>query len=144
MNPKKFFTPEEEATIIASIQGAEKRTSGEIRVHLARECKGAPYEEAVQVFEKIGMTKTAERNGILIFMALKDHQFSVIGDIGIHEKLPPHFWDQVRDAMQESFKNGLFAQGLIQGIQVCGEQLSLFFPCRSDDQDELPNEISSH
>ncbi len=139
---KNFFTPEEEKKIVSAIGEAESKTSAEIRVHIARRCSGSPYDEAIKVFERLGMTKTAERNGVLIYLDLRHHRFAVIGDIGIHQKLPPNFWEKVRDAMQEDFKKGEFVQGLINGIRSCGDQLGQHFPRKRDDQNELLNEIS--
>lgn len=138
----KFFLPHEEKKIVAAIGQAELKTSAEIRVHLTRHCRGSPYDEAVKVFEKLGMVRTAERNGVLIYLLPKQRKFAVIGDIGIHKKVSPDFWDQVRDVMQDDFKRGDFVKGLIDGIQTCGEQLACHFPRRTDDKDELPNEMS--
>lgn len=139
----KFFTEQEESQIMAAIEEAERKTSGEIRVHLAKRCRGSPVKTAARVFERLGMTKTAERNGILFYLAPKDRKFSVIGDIGIHEKMPPDFWDKVRDATQENFRKGGFAKGIVDGINVCGGQLARHFPRKSDDRSELPDEIST-
>ena len=142
MNPKKVFTKEEEGKIVSAIREAELKTSGEIRVHLAQRCRKTPHEEAVKIFEKLGMTKTAERNGILFYLAIQDRKFSVIGDKGIHEKVGPDFWHHVRDGMQAEFQKGELVQGLVEGIRICGEQLVLHFPRREDDVNELPDEIS--
>jgi uncharacterized membrane protein len=142
LNPKRFFTPDEEKGIVAAIGEAERKTSGEIRVHLVKHCWGDPYEEAVKVFEKVGMTRTVERNGVLIYLALKNHQFAVIGDIGIHEKVPPHFWEKIRDAMQDDFQKGDFAKGIVDGIRTCGMELARFFPRRAEDKNELTDQIS--
>jgi uncharacterized membrane protein len=142
VNPKKFFTPEEEKAIVAAIQEAERKTSGEIRVHLVKHCWGDVYEEAVKVFEKLGMTRTMERTGVLIYLALKNHRFAVVGDIGTHEKVPPDFWTKIRDAMQDDFQKGDFVKGLVDGIQTCGEQLTEFFPRRATDKNELSDQLS--
>lgn len=142
INPKRFFTPEEETQILAAIREAEQKTSGEIRVHLVKHCWGSPYEEAVKVFERIGMTGTVERNGILIYLALKNHQFAVIGDVGIHEKVPPDFWEKIRNAMQDDFQKGDFAKGLVDGIRTCGVELTRYFPRKPEDKNELTDQIS--
>lgn len=141
--PKKFLTPEEEAHLVTVIQEAEKATSGEIRVHVAQKVQKSAYEDAVRLFEKMGMTKTKERNGILIYLALHDHAFAVIGDVGIHQKVPAGFWDKIRDAMKDHFQKGEFAKGLEEAIRVCGNELAHDFPCRKDDRNELTNEIST-
>lgn len=143
MSPKKFFTAEEEEKILSAIRESEAKTSGEIRVHLAGHCRKSAYEDAVKVFEKLGMTGTTERNGILVFLALKDHQFAVIGDIGIHDKVPQDFWEKMRDAIQDDFQKGDFAKGLMEAIQVCGTELARYFPRKTDDRNELSDELSA-
>ena len=141
-HPKKFFSPEEETRIIAAIKEAELQTSGEIRVHLAKSCGGSPHEAAVKVFEKIGMIRTAERNAVLFYLALKDRKFALIGDKGIHERVGADFWEKVRDAVQHDFRKGEFAKGLVDGIRRSGGELARHFPRRADDKNELPDEIS--
>jgi len=141
-HPKKFFSKEEEQNLVSAIQKAELLTSGEIRVHLARKCKNSVYGEATKIFEKLGMTKTAERNGVLFFLSLQEKKFAVIGDIGIHQKISPHFWDKIRDILQENFKKGDFIKGLTEGIHTCGVQLAQHFPRKLDDKNELSDDIS--
>lgn len=141
----KFLKPEEERAIIAAIQEAEGKTSGEIRVHIVRHRKGKGdvYSGAVKAFEKLGMTRTKERNGILIFIAPQDRQFSVIGDIGIHAQVTDDFWKKVRDVMQDDFYRGNFLQGILDGVHFCGEELKKYFPRQDQDQNELPDHISA-
>lgn len=141
-NPKKFFTREEEGQIVTAIREAESKTSGEIRVHLARHCWRSSYEEAVAVFKKLGMTATKERNGVLFYLALRNHEFAVIGDRGIHERVPPDFWDKIRDAMTDDFRKDNFLKGLLDGIRTCGNELARHFPRKSDDKNELSDQPS--
>ena len=141
-HPGKFFRQEEEATLVNAIKEAEAKSSGEIRVHLTKCCDGSPEEAGAKLFEKLGMTRTAERNGILIYLALKSRKFAILGDRGIHEKVGADFWYAIRDAMQEEFRRGEFVKGLLHGIQTCGAKLGRYFPHRADDHNELPNDLS--
>jgi uncharacterized membrane protein len=88
------------------------------------------------------MENTEERNGVIIYVAVKSHQFAIYGDKGINEKVGHDFWDCTKDVMANHFKNGNFKQGLIDGILRAGEQLKTHFPYQSDDTNELSNEIS--
>ena len=139
----KFFSNEEKEKIILGIQTAEKNTSGEIRVHLVKHLKGDILEEGKKIFEQLGMTKTAERNGILFLLSLKDHQFAILGDQGIHDKVHAEFWQTIRNELEGYFKQGLFSAGLVAGIVKCGEELKRYFPCQAGDKNELPDSISS-
>lgn len=140
--PGRFFDKSEEEGIIAAIQEAEKATSGEIRVHLLRSDEGDLLAYASQLLEKLGITRTKERNGILFLMELKSQRFAIVGDRGIHEKVGQDFWDSIRDEVLVEFRRGNFQQGLVKGIQHCGEKMKAHFPIASDDVNELANEIS--
>lgn len=137
-----FLTSQEEQEIVQAIGKAEKNTSGEIRVHIEKETSIAAIERAVEVFQLLNMENTQERNGVIIYVAVKSKQFAIYGDKGINEKVSDDFWDCTKDVMANHFKNGNFKQGLIDGILNAGEQLKKHFPYQDDDTNELSNEIS--
>jgi uncharacterized membrane protein len=137
-----FLTKAEEQEIVQAIGKAEKNTSGEIRVHIEEETSIAAIDRAVEVFQSLNMENTAERNGVIIYVAVKSHQFAIYGDKGINEKVSDDFWNCTKDVMANHFRNGNFKQGLIDGILNAGEQLKKHFPYQDDDSDELSNEIS--
>ena len=137
-----FLTKAEEQDIVESIGTAEKNTSGEIRVHIEKETSIAAIDRAMEVFRNLNMENTQERNGVIIYVAVKSKQFAIYGDKGINEKVGHDFWDCTKDVMANQFKNGNFKQGLIDGILRAGEQLKMHFPYLSDDTNELSNEIS--
>jgi uncharacterized membrane protein len=90
----------------------------------------------------MGMHKTAERNGVLFYLAVNDRKFAIIGDAGINAKVPPGFWDDISELLKKNFKEGKFTEGLSEGILLAGEHLKKHFPHRPDDVNELPDEIS--
>ena len=137
-----FFNKEEERQIIEAIRQAEKNTSGEIRVHLEEKVKGDVLDAAVKTFFKLGMQHTAESNGVLIFLVPKQKQFAIIGDRGINEKVPPGFWDEVKEKMKVHFQKGAYAKGVCEGVLLAGQKLKTYFPLKADDKNELTDEIS--
>lgn len=137
-----FLTKAEEQEIVEAIGKAEKNTSGEIRVHIEKQTSIATIERAVEVFHQLQMEQTQDRNGVIIYVAVKSKQFAIYGDKGINEKVPSDFWDITKDTIISHFKNGNFKQGLIDGILKAGEQLKKYFPYAEGDTDELSNEIS--
>lgn len=137
-----FLTKAEEQEIVAAIGKAEKNTSGEIRVHIEKETSVAAIDRAMEVFRTLNMENTQERNGVIIYVAVKSKQFAIYGDKGINEKVADDFWDSTKDVMQNHFKKGNFKQGLIDGILNAGEQLKAHFPFQDYDINELSNEIS--
>jgi uncharacterized membrane protein len=140
--PMFFFSGQEKKKILASIREAEKNTSGEIRVHLEYRIRGPVYGHAQKVFQRIGMTKTSQRNGVLIFLVTHDKKFAVLGDVGINEKVPEGFWNDVVQIMQEHFRQGRFAEGISEAVLRIGEKLKTHFPYQMNDKNELSDGIS--
>ena len=137
-----FLTKAEEQEIVEAIGVAEKNTSGEIRVHIEKETSIAAIDRAMEVFRSLNMENTQQRNGVIIYVAVKSKQFAVYGDHGIHDIVGDDFWNSTKDVMQNHFQNANFKQGLIDGILKAGEQLQRHFPHQDDDKNELSNEIS--
>lgn len=140
--PIFFFSGKEKKQILAAVQVAERNTSGEIRIHLEYKTRGPVYGHAQKIFQRIGMTKTAQRNGVLIYLATHDKKFAVLGDVGINEKVPEGFWNEVVQIMQEHFKQNKFAEGIAEAAVLIGEKLRAYFPYQANDKNELPDGIS--
>ena len=136
-----LFTTQEQELIANTIAEAEKATSGEIRVAVEKHCHGSAFERATEYFAELGMDKTAQHNGVLIYLAYEDHKFAIIGDKGIDNVVPDDFWETTQVAMKAHFLSGNLAEGIVAGIALAGEKLALFFPYQSGDVNELPNEI---
>ena len=137
-----FLTKEEEQEIVEAIRMAEKETSGEIRVHIEKTTSINAFDRALEVFHLLEMNKTELKNGVLIYVAVKDKTFVICGDQGINELVSNDFWDTTKEVMASHFKNGNFKEGLIDGIQKAGSQLKTYFPWQENDTNELSNEIS--
>lgn len=125
-----------------AIEEAEKRTSGEIQVSVAPLFWGSVRKTAEKAFDRLGMTRTAARNGILFFIVPARRRFAVLGDSGIHEKVGQDFWEAVAAALSEKFHTGDFTGGLVDAIHEVGERLAEHFPYDAEsDVNELPDEI---
>ena len=141
-NPEKFFSEKEKQKIIDSIQSAEKKTSGEIRIHLEKNVGKNVYQRAVKIFNKIGMGKTVQKNGVLIYLATSSRKFVILGDSGINKIVPDNFWKDVATLMSQHFSEGKFCDGICEGVKLVGEKLKSHFPYASDDVNELSDNIS--
>lgn len=137
-----LFTKIQQDEIVKAIENAEKNTSGEIRVHIEQRCKEDALDRAAGVFDMLSLQETELRNGVLFYLAVKDHKFAILGDAGINQKTGENFWNEVKDVMQDKFRSGDFTGGLVQGIGMAGEKLKEHFPFKSDDRNELSDEIS--
>ncbi len=136
-----FFSELDNDRIVAAIADAERKSSGEIRVHVTGRKPEDLERRARHRFELLGMTNTAERNGVLLYIAPAVRRFQILGDAGIHEKAGPDFWREVASEMEERFRRGAFTEGIIQGVAKVGEILARHFPRAKQDRDELPDAI---
>ena len=142
MSVQKYFTEENKLQITNAIRVAETNTSGEIRVHIEKHCKGDVLDQAAYVFEKLEMHKTELRNGVLFYLAVEDHKFAILGDAGINQEVPEDFWESTKEVVVEKLQEGKYSDGLADGIIKAGEQLKVHFPYQKDDVNELSDEIS--
>ena len=142
MSARKFFSEADKKAITGAIAEAELNTSGEIRVHIENRCKEDVLDHAAYLFEKLNMHKTEARNGVLFYLAVKDHKFAILGDAGINAKVPEDFWDNIKERMANHFKELHFAKGLAEGITMAGQKLKDHFPRQVDDVNELSDDIS--
>lgn len=142
MTRRKWLRSIDYARIKEAIRKAERRTSGEIRVSVSTIFWGKVEKAAERAFVRLGMTRTKQRNGVLLFVVPSRHTLVVLGDRGIHEKVGPEFWQQVVGILTERFRVGDFTGGLVRGIEEVSEQLAIHFPYdAAADVNELSNEI---
>ena len=141
-NAITILNREEDHKIVEAIKQAELNTSGEIKVHIENHCRGDVEQRSITVFNKLKLNETKLRNGVLIYLAVKDRKFAILGDEGINNVVENGFWDDVKDMMLSHFKKGNFTEGLEQGILRCGEKLKTYFPYQTDDTNEIPDDIS--
>jgi uncharacterized membrane protein len=137
-----FLSETDEQEIIAAIRTAEQKTSGEIRIHIEEHTDAKAFDRALEVFHLLKMDNTKLRNGVLIYVAVRDRNFVIYGDEGINNVVSDDFWDTTRDAMRDQFRQGNFAKGLIEGVLKAGYELQKHFPWDTNDANELSNEIS--
>jgi len=142
MTHREFIASLDQNRIVGSIGEAERATSGEIRIHIQPKILGAGLRDlAERTFERLGMTKTAQRNGVLLFVASEDRQFVILGDKGINDAVPAGFWDDIAANLTIRFRNGEFTDGIVEAIRAIGEHLAAFFPRSADDVNELADDI---
>ena len=137
MRTKQFLENLEHDRIAKAIAAAEAKTSGEIRVFIQRGEVTDAIAAARERFEALGMTQTAERNAVLIFIAPRAQKFAVIGDKGIHEKCGDSFWQVLTAAMRGHFQAQNFTDAVVHAIAETGGLLARHFPRGLEDRNEL-------
>ena len=142
VNQKEFLARLDQPRIVAAIAAAERETSGEIRIHIEPKAHGGDARYvAERTFERLGMTKTAQHNGVLLFIASEERVFAIVGDKGIDAKVPAGFWDAIAAALTLRFGNSEFTEGIVEAVTTAGQQLRAYFPRADDDVNELPDDI---
>jgi uncharacterized membrane protein len=145
---ERLFTAADFVAMADAVRAAEARTSAEIRVHLERRLHRWPLgrpdalRRAVKVFAHLGMHLTAERHGVLIYLAVEDKKLAIVGDEGIHRRVGDAYWQTVRDLMVAALRQGRALDAVLAGIAEVGRVLAQHFPRRPDDENELSDQVS--
>jgi uncharacterized membrane protein len=140
---KEFFSHDEQERIVNAIREAEQQTSGEIRVYTESRCRFVdPLDRASEIFLGLKMDQTKDRNGVLVYVAMKDKQFAVLADQGIHGKVGQTFWNQEVSVMTTHFKKERPAEAIEAVVTDIGQALRTHFPYdRTNDKNELPDDM---
>ena len=146
---RRFLSEADFDAITRAIADAESRTSAELRVHFERRVPRRlfrrtpdPLTRAHHVFARLGMHRTAARNGVLIYLAVGDRKLAVVGDEGIHGRVGARHWDGVRDRMVDKLRAGAHREALLGAIAEVGRALAEHYPRRRGDVNELGDEVS--
>jgi uncharacterized membrane protein len=139
----EFLSASEKEKIIAAIKNAEQKTSGEIRVYIESRCRFVdPLDRAAEIFWSLKMDHTVERNGVLIYIAVKDHQMAILGDEGIHKRVGQKFWSEEISKMRLHFQTQHYMDAIILVVEDIGKVLVDHFPYdNKTDKNELPDDI---
>lgn len=140
---KTFFSEQDQARIVEAIRIAEKETSGEIRIYV--ESKNPfmdPLDRASEIFFQLKMQNTEHRNGVLLYIAMKDHELALFGDEGIHNKVGAEYWKNAVKNMIAQFAHQNICIGIEQCVLQIGQTLKETFPYEATtDKNQLPDEM---
>jgi uncharacterized membrane protein len=140
---KEFFRPEEKERIVEAVRNTERMTSGEIRIFIESRCRYVDaLDRAKEIFFSLKMDKTQDRNGVLLYVAMKDRQLAVFGDEGIHQRVGSEYWNREVKTLIRNFNKDDYAEGIRECVVDIGEALHKHFPFNNDtDKNELPDDI---
>ncbi len=141
-NRKPFLSNEETEQVLKCIRENEQSTSGEIRIFIESHCPFMnPIDRAKELFSKLKMYNTVDRNAILIYIAHKDKDFALFADGAIFEKAPHLFWKEESRRLSYHFFHNQYVEGITDCIANVGTQLKKQFPWEGEKKNELPDEI---
>lgn len=140
---KSFLSAEDNKRIVEAIKSSEQLTSGEIRLYIeSRNPLVNTIERAAEIFFKMNMQQTQQRNAVLLYIAVKDREVALFGDEGIHQQVGTVFWNHQVAQMIGHFKENNLTDGILKCIAEVGNALIEKFPYNSTtDKNELPDDI---
>lgn len=143
--PLRSHLSEEDLDRIAgAISEAERETSGELRVHIV--ARLLPLENArkraIREFFRLGVDRTQEGSGVLLFLAVRSGRFEIVADRAINEKVGAETWKGIAAEITGHIRENGLADGLSHGVRRIGGVLARHFPIQPDDVNELPDEVS--
>jgi uncharacterized membrane protein len=142
MKAREFLSRLEHDKIVKTIGQAEEKTSGEIRVFISRKEPEDPVAAAQKAFLHLGMHRTREKNGVLIFVAPRARKFAIIGDTAVHARCGDQFWKEVAHEISTHFRQGDFSEGILHGVTRAGKLLAEHFPRHLGDKNQLSDDIA--
>ncbi len=141
-NARNLLNPLEQKWVVDRIRKAESETTGELKVHLEDYAEDDQFNRAAELFAALGMHKTKYRNGVLIYIAAKDHEFVVMGDMAINQVVPEGFWEEMANILHNDFHMNDYFEGIAKVIRRVGVVLKTHFPKKDTDTNEITDEIS--
>jgi uncharacterized membrane protein len=139
---RAFLSDDDLEAVKRAVAEAERHTSAEIRVHLDHACPGDALQRAIKIFERLGMHKTAHRNGVLVYISVTDRKLAIVGDKGIHERVGEEYWQGLVAGVLERMRQQGPREGLVHALAEVGRALAHHFPRRPGDKNELSDEVS--
>lgn len=142
----EFMDDDDLLRITKAIRIVESTTEGEVCVSIREKKPFFNRHTSIQLlaereFFKHGVSKTKSGTGILIFLILKERQFYILADNGINEKVPLDTWELIKDKMQHFFVRGEFGNGIRYAVEEVGKILSVHFPIKPGDKNELSDAV---
>ncbi len=103
---------------------------------------GEAARKAAQAqFMAHGVHLTAERTGILIYVALADRRVEIVADDGINKKVAQAELDELAQHIVAAAQSGTLADGLVKAVEGAGRLLSRHFPPSPSNPNELPDRV---
>jgi uncharacterized membrane protein len=115
--------------IAGAVAACEAGTSGEIAVSISPYFWGSVESAAARAFARLGVGRTPERNGVLLFVVPSRRRFVVRGDEGAHARLGQGFWDETVAVLAADLRAGVdLTSAIVRGVERIGAGLARHFP----------------
>lgn len=98
------------------------------------------HRAALEQFYTRGLSRTAERNGVLIYVSLAEHYIRIIADDGVASKVSQAAWRRAVDALGSHIAQDRIADGFVEAVELCADVLAAHYP-PDDAHNHLPDRI---
>lgn len=98
------------------------------------------HRAAVEQFYTRGLSRTPERNAILIYVSLAEHYARIVADDGIADRADPKDWRDAVDALTGHMSEGHVADGFVAAVDLCADVLARHYPADGP-ANHLPDRI---
>lgn len=99
------------------------------------------HDVALREFTARGLTRTRQRTGVLLYVALQERYAEILVDTGLDGKVDQAVWDGIVEATLTAARQDRLREGLIDAVRSVGAVLANHAPPSDDDVDELPNTV---
>ncbi|MBS1963799.1 MAG: TPM domain-containing protein [Bdellovibrionales bacterium] len=119
----------EPTPILRALRFVAKKSTGEVRVHVSRDrFEKDPMGTALRLFEEFGMTRTTDRNAVLVYLNRATRRFAVIADEGVHRAVGQKYWDGLAANFSEDLRGTHFENAIALLVFSVGTTLAKKFP----------------
>ncbi len=141
---RSHLSEEDLDRIANAISEAELATSGELRVHIVPRL--LPLENArkraIREFFRLGVDRTKDGSGVLLFLAVRSGRFEIVADQAINKEVGGEAWNEIAVEITSHIRENGIGDGLEHGVRRIGGFLARHFPIQPDDVNELPDEVT--
>ena len=108
--------------------------------------RAAALARATAAFLEHGLHRTAGGTGVLVFVALHEHEVVVVRVEAVHERMGPAGWEAAVAKLAAGLHDGRPADGFCDAIALVGDVLAKHFPRTGAEVDanELPDHLRVH
>jgi len=118
--------------IIKALRFVTRRSTGEVFIHISEDFfEKDPTDTALALFEEMNMTKTQDRNAVLVYLNRRSRKFAIIADEGVHRKVGQRYWDELARNFSEDLQSTHYENALSLLTFSVGTTLSQKFPRES-------------
>jgi uncharacterized membrane protein len=140
MTRRGFLARLDVPAVERAVRAAEEACAIELRVSIAGLFWGRTDRVARRAFQRMGMSSTQRRNGVLLLIAPWRRKVVVFADQGITAKVETGLWSGTVATVTAAFRSGQFTDGLVTAIEGLGRALAPHFPPLPR-KNELPDTV---